>query len=71
MNEAQHLYELLCDAPDPRSNVAELSKHELVLLSNHIAHVIARNGGAETGVPGLCKGLVEMEAAQRFFTDDL
>ena len=69
MNAAEHLYELLCDAPDPRANVAELTKHELLLLWNHVAHVIKRNGGSETGVPGLCKGLVEMEAAARFLKD--
>ncbi len=66
MNEAEHLWELLCEAPDPVANLTALSKHELVLLSNHIGHVIKRNGGAETGVPGLCKGLVELEAATRF-----
>jgi hypothetical protein len=66
MNEGQHLYELLCDAADPRANVAALSKQELVLLANHIAHVIRRNDGSETGIPGLAKGLVEMEAANRF-----
>jgi len=66
MNEAEHLYELLCDAADPRANIAALTKQELVLLANHIAHIIRRNDGKETGVPGLCKGLVEMEAAERF-----
>jgi HD-like signal output (HDOD) protein len=66
MNESEHLYELLCDAHDPRANLAALNQHELILLANHIAHVIKRNGGHETGIPGLCKGLVEMEAAERF-----
>jgi hypothetical protein len=69
MNEGEHLWNLLCDAADPRANVAGLSKHELILLRNHIERLIKNNGGVETGVPGLCKGLVEMEAAARFLKD--
>lgn len=66
MNEGHHLYELLCDAADPRAHVEALTKQELILLANHIAHVIKHNDGSETGIPGLAKGLVEMEAANRF-----
>lgn len=66
MNEGEHLYELLCDAADASANVEALTKQELILLANHIAHIIRRNDGKETGVPGLAKGLVEMEAAERF-----
>jgi hypothetical protein len=66
MNEAEYLYALLCECSDPQANVARLSKEDLTLLSRHITHLIRINGGKETGIPGLCQGLVEMEAAERY-----
>jgi hypothetical protein len=69
MTEGEHLYGLVTESADARACVARMAKHELKLLAGHITHLVRVNDGAETGIPGLCRGLVEMEAAERFLKE--
>lgn len=69
MTEGEHLYSLVTEAGDAQACVARMADHELKLLAGHITHLVRINDGAVTGVPGLCRSLVEAEAAKRFLVN--
>ena len=65
MNEGEYVWDQCVEAADPQGNVRELNDQELGKLKAHVSHIIKRNGAG--GVPSLVLGLVELEAAERFF----
>jgi hypothetical protein len=67
MIEGVYLWEQVCESADPQDYVSKLNDQELGMLRAHVEHIAKRNG-ALSGVPALILGLVEMEAAGRFFT---
>lgn len=65
--EGAYIWEQVCACGDPRGYVRELNDQELCKLRNEVTHLMKRNNHS-AGVPAVVLGLVELEAAERFFS---